>query len=851
MPVALSKPEQPKKVDSSNDIDNRTLPCPLYSGYLLKRGSNDRWQSRPFTFDGSVLTCVGKKPKAPVIVTYDPHVSSPFMSSSCSPRPLNPNTKWFINIASVTNIKLLSTTKSYRCFHYGNNIRELSIQTNDGRNIILRARKDIELDRWYFVLSKVWEYQQQKSKASNVPLGARNLVARQQSAHLFQKHLDEQHSESRQQRRVQISSSNHMVPHQKTSGDCLLPYQISQPSRVSQGLDFSLQGQDDGNDIPDRFLSPYYDSQSVTGDKYHSPLERQDPQNQQRFTQGFAPVIGVTRHMDNLSRSASTGMVHQRSDCPAANSMEPEKAAIIDNWRRSLLTPKHLEEKASVKSSESGQDLTPSKDLDRVDGDSIFDLASLHTTDSHDMESIFKPSSVGLNCGVIGSTQSDKKVKERDTPHGLGIWVASNENEIDDNTPVGHRRSLYGLGLTEERYFQGNKRSSFLPGLVMQPLQKEENSRSPKDRISQDGDVQDLNIQSANAPGFINEGDELPLGLFQAKRQSRLLNTQLSEDKVSVIQRNAEVGNVETIHKLLPSVPITPERTPVNHGTDAYSHPTLVRSSWGMQFEHHSLDIHRLTPSFSNPSLSFHGSSYSHLPIYDADFVFPRPAQNAYTSANERSSRGDSSKIAEPDKILQTSMTASTISATDRGLFIAQNFRRDFSIPIPTIDNSESTLSKKYVTVNTTPYTVITTMNSNPPPRKLRHQGVNLSHSLPESDYTSHSQTQRVTQSTAPTSSLATYKPKQFRKQPSLSRSISIMSSVSQAHLRCQSSQSQPTTPYQTRKKLVNDQLGVEGNENEPLGLTLSRQQSSMQQRRLSQILYPDQRPKLMYHLLS
>ncbi|KAF9433909.1 hypothetical protein BGZ76_008819 [Entomortierella beljakovae] len=797
MPVALSKPERSTKLEIPHDIDNRTSPFPAYSGQLLKLGSNDRWQSRLFTFDGSVLVCVGKKPKAPVIMTYDPHVSSPFLSSSCNPSPLNPNTKWFINIASVTEIKLLSISRFHNCFPFSDTSKELSIQANDGRNITLRASKDIELDRWYFVLSKIWEYQQQKSEAPVSPTPAKDLAAHQQSANLFQRYLKKQYPESQQeQTQVQRSSSNQLRPHQKIPRDSLLPYQIPAPPRVSaflpQGLDFPEQEQDDeDNDgVPAKFLSSFYESQSINGGEGHHP-ERHNSKNQQRQSMCINPS-----RQNEIGRSASTGMMPQRSDCPAANTMEPRKAAIIDSWRRSLLLPKRTEDRASQKLG----DVSPmSKDshVDRVNGDDLFDL-DCPRPESGDLESTLKHSSLGLECGAHNGIDVVLKATEQEASLGHGMWGVSNKDIKD-----GYRKSIYGANQIEG---QVNRRLTYHPGLTAQPLRKNEDFRRSVMHINQDETVQDLVIQSANDPRTVpKEDDELPLGLIQSKRHSRWMNTQLSsEDGVSVVQQHPRESSVVTPHKLLPSEPITPERTRSKLGNNSSHQPPLTVSSREMQLEHHSLDIYRLTPSLSNPSLSLHGSSYSHLPIQDPDFVFSNPVLNMNTSANEL--------MVESGVMPQSSLIPS-----------AHNMRHGFNTLTPTSGIS----GQKYIPVDTTPYTTITNMNSNPPARPIRpHE--DLSPMLPESDNMMFAvQSQPVT----------------YRHRPklSLSRSISAMSSVSQAHLRRHSPQ-QLSSPYQQHShKLSNDREGDE-DENEPLGLTLSRQQSNKQQHRQSLRIYPDQR---------
>ncbi|KAG0007604.1 hypothetical protein BGZ80_004463 [Entomortierella chlamydospora] len=668
---------------------------------------------------------------------------------SSSPRPLNPNTKWFINIASATNIRLLSITRSYRCFPYSDSSKELSIQTSDGRNVILRASKDIELDRWYFVLSKIWENQQQKSEApSDLPLAARNLAAHQQSTQLFQKYLQKQYPDHQpEQHQVQKSSSTTLLrPHQN---------------------------------VP----------------------------------------------KDDINRSPTSGMVHQRSDCPAANSMEPGKAAIIDNWRRSLFISRHVEEKTS-QLGESGLNSAATRDMDRTDGNTVSDLAGLHA-DSHDTESTLKDSSLGPECDVHGGAEIGVKTGELDLPHGLGIWPVPNEEDIDDNTPVGRRRSFCKLRLSDERNFQGNKRSSHLPGLTMPSLQKEKNLQDSGGHSSQDEAVQDLKALSADMLNpETKEEDELPLGLIQAKRQSRWLSTQLSsEDGVSVTQRNSQAYSLKTSHRLLLCESITPRRVSADLGSNAHSQSTMTASSGDMQRERHQLDIRRLTSSFSNPSPGFHRSSYSHLPIHNPDFVFPKSTQNAYLSANELPTTVGSSKVT------QSAATVPAIPAADRGLFTDRSLRRGFSIPAPITESSVKTPSKKYVPVDITPYTSITTMNSDPPPRPTRPQDVDLSSSPPQ--FASQSAHVR----------LSTFKQHHRRRQPSLSRSISAMSSVSQAHLPRQSSQFLLASPYWPHGKLLDNRVDDEEDENESLMLTLSHQQNNKQQHRLSQRIYPNQRP--------
>ncbi|KAG0078827.1 hypothetical protein BGZ92_001297 [Podila epicladia] len=617
---------------------------PLYSGHLLKLGSNDRWQSRLFTFDGSVLICVGKRPRAPVIMTYDPYVSSPFMSPSCNPHPMNPNTKWFINISSMTDIKLLPSSKSFRCFPYSDGSRALSIRTNDGRHLVLRANKDTELERWYFVLFKIWEFQQQLSKAEEpqqpqqlqepqqpqtptrtqpqthtqtptqtptptqtqtqtqqpqlqpLPSPQSNstsqLAAHQQSAQLFQKYLQKQYHQPKDQhdqefspspptqtqtQHVQILQPPKMLrPPLNRPRESLLRYQIPAPARVSaflpQGFDWSVQ-EGDEDDLPVGLSS--YDSPSLSGERH--PLTR------------HASYSHTASSLGNreLTRSASANMVPQRFGVPAASGMEPTKAAIIDHWRRSLMSPLLLEEASGPRDQEALENGI--KDTNAEGDDDDEPLVPEHPrTDSRDMESTLRHNSREFE-DVLDSKR-------------VSIWHTENDrpNGSDDDTQIA--RNLYSrLPHGRGRSYIGHQRSSFLPGMAVQEEEEEEAPVVVKLREVLDSTVQQLGVRDNTKEG--GEEDELPLGLLHVNRHSRWLNTQLSsEDGASAINLDSHVED-----RLL-SDPI-PE--------------TKSRDSEEVRHSDPDLDLDRLTPPHSNPSLSLHGSSYSHLPIHDPEFVFP------------------------------------------------------------------------------------------------------------------------------------------------------------------------------------------------------------------------------------
>ncbi|KAG0287011.1 hypothetical protein BGZ96_009008 [Linnemannia gamsii] len=493
MPTALPKSDRPAQWDPRPGQDSGSLPCPLYSGHLLKLGSNDRWQSRLFTFDGSVLICVGKKPKAPVIMTYDPYVSSPFQSPSCHPRPLNPNTKWYIEIASITVIKLLPVTKTHRCFPYSDTSKELSIQTNDGRSMTLRASRDVELERWYFILSKIWDLQHQLEHPAGAGVAAeedagdaeaeqdaalsyatKHLAAHQQSAQLFQRYLQKQYKHNGNTNNQEsaekspqkpIPFHHHLRPQKKKPRESFLPYEIPPPPRVSaflpQGFEWSLQEQGDEDDFPIGYnYGGYPDTRSASEEQRdRRPMERQTswshhPQQQQQQLQqqkqlqqmqqqppqiqgsGLMTVPGI-RHAGEV-HTASAEMYHQRFACRAASSMEPGKAAIIDNWRRSLHLPLLVDDTASPHVDDSAVVVGVSQQQQQMRARAIDqDLTDMQDPlllmDGRDLEATLQRSSIlGLDMAACNLTESGGLNSATIVPSpitGLNHWANNTREE--------------------------------------------------------------------------------------------------------------------------------------------------------------------------------------------------------------------------------------------------------------------------------------------------------------------------------------------------------------------------------------------------------------------------------------
>ncbi|KAF9550823.1 hypothetical protein EC957_011370 [Mortierella hygrophila] len=837
MPAALPKSDRLAQRGPRPGQDSGSLPCPLYNGHLLKLGSNDRWQSRLFTFDGSVLICVGKKPKARVIMTYDPYVSSPFQSPSCHPRPLNPNTKWYIEIASITAIKLLPVTKIHKCFPYSDTSKELSIQTNDGRSMTLRASKDVELERWYFVLSKVWELQhkpehpvaagvaaeeeEEKEDAeaaddATTPCATRHLAAHQQSAQLFQRYLQKQyqHQESAESPQKSLPFRHHLRPQQKKKPrESVLPYEIPPPPRVSaflpQGFEWSLPEQGDEDDLPIGYNNAhggYPDTQSASEEQRdRRPMERQTSwghhpqqqrQQQQTQQQGLQPlqfqgstlmVVPGNRHSGEvLHTTASAEMYHQRFVCPAASSMEPRKAVIIDNWRRSLHQPllvddttlPHVDDSAAVGVSQQQQQQQQQQMRARATDQ---DLADLVLMDSRDMETALKRSSIlGLDMAACNNTESG------------GLHSATIVPSPITDLTLTHRANS-----AHEDY-------SYTKNEVFAHVYQDNHYHHQ----AQDQIVRRLSIIAGNkrSSTMAKEEDERPLGLLQSNRYSRWLNTQLSsEDGASNAPREQQpqpTGTLTTTttHQLLPSEPITPERTPAKNSSALNQLISLAPAA--------HLD--------SNSNLCY-------LP------VAPIP------------SSASSSKIERAPFSVHVPI---------------RQLRRCPSIP-PSSVNITINKFKKYIPIDTTPYTTISSsLPHHPPPRPPRPPSVGLN-SLADPDELSsaflrapfsinidnrlnNNNINDPSQSnpSPPLPPPSNYTRKHSHNRLSLTRSISAKSTQALQQQQ-QQQQDYPVYPYQTAPLPLDDD--DDEDEDEPLALTLSRQQSFRQRQTLSHMMQQQQ----------
>ncbi|KAF9288703.1 hypothetical protein BGZ68_010726 [Mortierella alpina] len=665
---------------------------------------------------------------------------------------LEPNTKWSIDVSSVIDISFSPVTKSARRFIPINASKQLSLRTSDGQTRILRASKDADLERWYFVLVKIWKQQLQQAQQVGTAesIDTRHLAAHQQSKQLFEKYLQKQqdhkqeHSPSQEQKQQQLAAQTHPYHLRTMPREGAARYQLPQPSRLSaflpQGVDLSSQeqGSKDGN--PMRLSASFLEPQAAVVARERRHPERQASWSHQLQISG--PITTGLRSNRELIRSSSAGMVNDRFGYPTIGSMEPGKAAIIDNWRRSLLSPLGPDKEAAMDTKEhQGDDSIlhvslAVRDAERHRDEDISE-ASPPQRQSRDNESTLKQSSLGIDYTGHNSTYSALRPESQSTP------------PIQDGMcQVGKRASC--MPLSEEQFaLQFGPQGTAI--------------RNPADSLIE------------------KEEDELPLGLLQANRHSRWLNTQLSsEDGTSGIQPNSTVYPTDTQHRLLPSGPITPEQAP----------PKGLQSS----------------------------------------------PPNELVSARCKSSESSNAKEDKRKVFAAAAVSVSTVPSVGPSLTVQaplRQLRRCPSIPASSMASGQTDPVKRLMTVDTSPYTNIATSNPNHPtprPRPCRPVGVTLS-PLVTPDDPSPSMSlptgsgQYVNHSPLAVQNEPFCNVDQQQRRPSLSRSISAMSSVSQVHAR----QRDSYTFDETSKRHAYEGDNEVEDEDEPLAMTLSRQQSSKQ----------------------
>jgi hypothetical protein len=176
---------------SSLDRDLEEIPVtstPIFEGHLSVRNDKKQWQWRLFRFDGSCFTCLStRKVKLPphTILNNQPEESNQLSYTSpllATPKDKNKRLygnrtelkyyqlpEWTIDVVNISSISVLKKANKRtpsRCF---------SLRTFNHRCIILKAHKQKDLERWLFVLTKMWKFTQ----------AVKNQVAAQQQQQLY------------------------------------------------------------------------------------------------------------------------------------------------------------------------------------------------------------------------------------------------------------------------------------------------------------------------------------------------------------------------------------------------------------------------------------------------------------------------------------------------------------------------------------------------------------------------------------------------------------------------------------------------------------------------------------------
>ncbi|KAI8344497.1 hypothetical protein BC941DRAFT_497761 [Chlamydoabsidia padenii] len=188
-----STPRTNQGADLTTQFDQE-LPAaaPVFEGHLYLKTDNKQWQWRLFRFDGTCFTCLStRKVKLPPNTRVDPPANDPqfiysmpsFTSTSLtSPLLATPTNKsrqhsstsdvlplakyyqlpkWTVNIVNISAVSVLkpltkkkltmTTSSSQRCF---------CVRTFDGKCYVMKAQKQKDLERWLFVLTKMWKFAQ-------------------------------------------------------------------------------------------------------------------------------------------------------------------------------------------------------------------------------------------------------------------------------------------------------------------------------------------------------------------------------------------------------------------------------------------------------------------------------------------------------------------------------------------------------------------------------------------------------------------------------------------------------------------------------------------------------------------
>ncbi|KAG0171559.1 hypothetical protein DFQ28_000816 [Apophysomyces sp. BC1034] len=185
----------------ANDTQEVPAAAPVFEGHLYLRTEKKQWQRRLFRFDGTQFTCLSTRkvklpPDTPVDTPNDIAVqlshlqpSTSFTTSLTSPLLATPKSrmlriadmdlhnatpvmasyyqlpKWTVDISNISAISVLKQSKKNHTFKspFSPSIsksRCFCVRTYDGQCHVMKAQKEKDLERWLFVLTKMWKFAQ-------------------------------------------------------------------------------------------------------------------------------------------------------------------------------------------------------------------------------------------------------------------------------------------------------------------------------------------------------------------------------------------------------------------------------------------------------------------------------------------------------------------------------------------------------------------------------------------------------------------------------------------------------------------------------------------------------------------
>jgi hypothetical protein len=138
------------------------VTTPIFEGHLYTRNEKRSWHWRLFRFDGSFFTCLSThklKSKASTesipLLLSTPKDTSKRLTDDKTELKYYQLPEWTVDLTQVSSINVLKKVKSNnyrsRCF---------SIRTLQGACHVLKAQKHKDMERWLFVLSKMWKFTQ-------------------------------------------------------------------------------------------------------------------------------------------------------------------------------------------------------------------------------------------------------------------------------------------------------------------------------------------------------------------------------------------------------------------------------------------------------------------------------------------------------------------------------------------------------------------------------------------------------------------------------------------------------------------------------------------------------------------